>query len=798
MSKSLYLGENLVSIGGEPQYQGWQRPTGWLALPEVSPEEDKVVALIAVESGSNLNYGALTFLGGVDVDWGDGQVDQHTSPLLYEETGIYFSVNAQTDSLTVEQIESYIGNHLFSKIVGLSGIYDYTLHLDSVSVDDVQLEETTDYTFSDDTVYFNTTVEATQTINMSFRYTTSEPTYTIDTIEAILFTESNTFSVSYEEIWTKYLQDISIEPFPELLTLLSCTYTLKVKYVLLGGTLLQKGVDYNVVDQEIVFVNEVVEFSNLTIGLVTYNFKIENFNNDYSYNNQFQNVSNPIGINSNTVPTLAIQYDSDLDTYSVIEDPLFDGYSFGLKQEYWGASKTTTLLYPLVPNRATLYYGTLKHEYDFSELDPATQFTENGKTYRQAIVEITPLSGHFIDEISLLGYYGASNYTYTPNYLDVVISLPNAQLLQSNICPQAIQCSFLNLGKTVIFQHTDFNNATSLNSVVRQGDNLLDDILYRVKKFSITSDKFIQFSFFCDDFYTLEELYLNITNAFYMWESVDECETLKKVSGNLDVVFLRFPFEECFALSDASSLIVDLSNTKRVSYLFEETMVSSINMINTSGVENWDACFSNALSLKNLSNVDLNLSAAISAPMMFQNCYALESVDIYNTSGIADWSYCFYRCASLKGEIELDMSSGNNMDYMFYECFQIEKITLLNSENIDSAYSCFRGCRSLKEVTADWSSAFFVDDAFTECRNLHTINITNIGKNFEDNAYLYLNQLPLNRNALLNVFNNLTDISQNLQGATNLYINVVGCLGTPDLTESDLEIATDKGWIVTY
>jgi hypothetical protein len=333
---------------------------------------------------------------------------------------------------------------------------------------------------------------------------------------------------------------------------------------------------------------------------------------------------------------------------------------------------------------------------------------------------------------------------------------------------------------------------------VRQGDNLLDDILYRVKKFSITSDKFIQFSFFCDDFYTLEELYLNITNAFYMWESVDECETLKKVSGNLDVVFLRFPFEECFALSDASSLIVDLSNTKRVSYLFEETMVSSINMINTSGVENWDACFSNALSLKNLSNVDLNLSAAISAPMMFQNCYALESVDIYNTSGIADWSYCFYRCASLKGEIELDMSSGNNMDYMFYECFQIEKITLLNSENIDSAYSCFRGCRSLKEVTADWSSAFFVDDAFTECRNLHTINITNIGKNFEDNAYLYLNQLPLNRNALLNVFNNLTDISQNLQGATNLYINVVGCLGTPDLTESDLEIATDKGWIVTY
>jgi hypothetical protein len=792
MSKSLYLGETLVSIGGEPQDQGWQRPAEWLPLPEVSSSEDKVVALIAVESGSNTNYGAVTFLGGVNVDWGDGSVDEMVSRDLFKENGVGFYADVEIDNLTLEQVELYSATLFFPELQGLSGVYDYTLVLDSVAVDYETLEEGSDYTFSNNTINFNTTVEIGQLVQVFLKYTTTEITFPTST-DVSFSVENDTFSFSYDEIWTSWLNGYGYYPYPELLSLLSSTYTLKITEVTLDSVLLEEGVDYNIVNGEVVFENEVNADSSIAFKVAHYSFQVNSsISSQVEFSTEFTQVGN--SINSSSLPFLAIQYDnSDAEIYSVVEDSSFDGYYFGFKEEYWSEDKTIFLICPFIESRASTYYSSLKHEYVFENLDPETEFSENGRTYRQAVVEITPLSGYFIDEIALFSRETIRQPAYTniisyiPNYLDVVVSLPNAQVVTTRMCLQAVQLSFLNLGKTTVFRTSSGNLADYVTS------NFATK-LYKLKKMSITSDKFIDFQEFCDDSYSLEELYLNISGAFRLTENIDECTALKKVSGFLNAIFFNYSFEECFALTNASSLTVDLSGTKRVSFLFDECSVSSISLINTSSVENWEYCFYNASALKNLSTIDL--SNALSMFYTFYYCGALENILLTNTSGVTTWGNCFFRCASLKGEIELDVAGANDCSSMFYGCWQIEKITLLNSDNVQDFGDAFYECFSLKELSADWSSATNVSNVFINCPNLQKLNITNIGKNFFNVGFLSLIGTSLNREAMVDVFNNLIDISENLQEAEVLYMDITNTLGTPDLTESDFEIATNKGWTV--
>ena len=60
------------------------------------------------------------------------------------------------------------------------------------------------------------------------------------------------------------------------------------------------------------------------------------------------------------------------------------------------------------------------------------------------------------------------------------------------------------------------------------------------------------------------------------------------------------------------------------------------------------------------------------------------------------------------------------------------------------------------------------------------------------NAHLYFQFAPLSYDAIIEIFNQLP----NFKGESVRVININGCVGTSELTEEDIKIATDKNWQV--
>lgn len=77
MEQDLYL-HGL--IGGTPAAEPlWTRPADWLAVPDLSPTDDKIYLLVNVVPDSTTNYIAFKFTGNYTVDWGDGNTENIAS-----------------------------------------------------------------------------------------------------------------------------------------------------------------------------------------------------------------------------------------------------------------------------------------------------------------------------------------------------------------------------------------------------------------------------------------------------------------------------------------------------------------------------------------------------------------------------------------------------------------------------------------------------------------------------------------------------------------------------------------------
>ena len=121
---------------------------------------------------------------------------------------------------------------------------------------------------------------------------------------------------------------------------------------------------------------------------------------------------------------------------------------------------------------------------------------------------------------------------------------------------------------------------------------------------------------------------------------------------------------------------------------------------------------------------------------MFAGCYSLQSIPQLDTSEGTNFGGMFDGCYSLQSIPQLDTSSGENFSGMFNYCFSLSTAALLGtSTNIS-----YQNCR-------------------------------------------------LSRQALVDIFNNLATV-------TGKTITITGNWGAADLSASDRDIATNKGWTI--
>ena len=139
---------------------------------------------------------------------------------------------------------------------------------------------------------------------------------------------------------------------------------------------------------------------------------------------------------------------------------------------------------------------------------------------------------------------------------------------------------------------------------------------------------------------------------------------------------------------------------------------------------------------------------------MFKECCSLTELDVsgFNTANVESMSSMFEGCSQLK---TLDISGFNtanvqDMECMFEGCSQLETIDVsgFNTANLSGMFCMFRGCHNLKSIDISsfnigkivsnevydmndiWNEEEkreslhrCVDDIFSGCSNLRTINI---------------------------------------------------------------------------
>ena len=176
----------------------------------------------------------------------------------------------------------------------------------------------------------------------------------------------------------------------------------------------------------------------------------------------------------------------------------------------------------------------------------------------------------------------------------------------------------------------------------------------------------------------------------------------------------------------------------------------------------------------------------------FQDCsyafagnYSLKFVSFDNLilSNCTDFTEMFSGCSHITTIPLLDTSSGTNFSYMFYYCQSLTSVPLLDTSSGTDISQMFTGCGALATIpNLDWSND--TNDGYTLYGNFTKILVT-FG---EFDITINCN---LDRENIVTVFDNLPETLL----SPTIYLN--GNPGAPELTLTDIDIATDKGWTVT-
>lgn len=175
-----------------------------------------------------------------------------------------------------------------------------------------------------------------------------------------------------------------------------------------------------------------------------------------------------------------------------------------------------------------------------------------------------------------------------------------------------------------------------------------------------------------------------------------------------------------------------------------------------------------------------------------------------NISVITNMDNFFSGMSYLTELKNISMSNITSAYHICYGCSSLTTVELKNTEKIKSMKEGFYSCTSLETISAfDGSSLNDVSRMFQNCTAIKNVGgIINIGKAYETTAteayanytLSFGNALQLTHESLMNIINGLYDIAS---VGVNPQKLVLASTNLAKLTEEEIAIATNKGWIVS-
>lgn len=199
-------------------------------------------------------------------------------------------------------------------------------------------------------------------------------------------------------------------------------------------------------------------------------------------------------------------------------------------------------------------------------------------------------------------------------------------------------------------------------------------------------------------------------------------------------------------------------------------------------------------------NFSNSLAESINVQYMFASCEKIESINLspLNTKYFFNTLNMFNRCSKLKsidwGNIKVRASE---IGAMFYDCQSIESI---DASFFDPEYtgtrnmnSMFYGCSALKAIDLSnlkTAAVISISSAFYSCRALANVVFENGCFSNTKLTELDLSGSPLSHDCAVDIFNKLAT-------RTNSPTLKLSTTTKGYLTESEIAIATGKGWVVS-
>jgi hypothetical protein len=234
-----------------------------------------------------------------------------------------------------------------------------------------------------------------------------------------------------------------------------------------------------------------------------------------------------------------------------------------------------------------------------------------------------------------------------------------------------------------------------------------------------------------------------------------------------------------------------------------------------------EAMFSQCRSLQNAGNIVADYCQDMS--FLFNNCTSLVYAPNIQTRELRDMNYMFNGCSTLRAVPKFETKNVRSMDSAFANCTMLKYVPKFDTGNVRTIHRLFYNCSNLEIVPElNTTNVTNVNSAFYNCSKLVSIplldfgNVTSISQFFGTNNNFTITDLggfknlkidwndnygladlqKLTYQSVINILNNLYDFRGNGDTTTTRTIKF-SAKSKGLLSDEDIAIATNKGWIIS-
>ena len=381
-------------------------------------------------------------------------------------------------------------------------------------------------------------------------------------------------------------------------------------------------------------------------------------------------------------------------------------------------------------------------DYVYADLDPDTEFTVGGTTFRQALITITPQSGQNLTLVSFDRRHTGYAQQYATPIVDMRLSVPNCTslVIGGSTAPRRIleRVDWLSTG-TLTSMASMFNSCTSLQSIPQFPGSVAA-----------------------------------VTTMASMFQDCRSLQSIPQFPGSVAAVTtMNNMFNGCTSLQSITAFPGSVAAVTIMQGMFQNC--SSLQTIppfpgSVAEVTSMSNMFNGCASLQTIPPFPGSVAAVTNMSFMFTSCSFLQTIPPFpgSVAAVTNMQSMFFRCPSLQTipPFPGSVAAVTRMDGMFQECLSLQSIPAFpsNLTSLTNTTNLFNSTLSLSRIAG----------------------LPNINVSFS------VQNCRLGRTEIVSLFNDLA----NRTATTSANIDIRGNPGVASLTAADELIATSKNWTI--